>query len=74
LSGLREAPEIDEELGDLAHPLKDIRIWRLSIGSGLIAAPPLFAAVVAASSWGVGFGLAALFPLAGLAVLRRLAI
>jgi sugar phosphate permease len=204
LSGLREAPEIDEELGDLAHPLKDVRIWRLSIGSGLIlgaqasilgfvvlflhgerglstaeaggilaliqllgaalrilsgrwsdhvrariaplrqlalalavslvvtaaltegplavllpalvaagalslswnalsftaaaelagrarsgaalgfqqtalsvastAAPPLFAAVVAASSWGVGFGLAALFPLAGLAVLRRLAI
>jgi sugar phosphate permease len=204
LSGLREAPEIDEELSDLAHPLKDSRIWRLSIGSGLIlgaqasilgfvvlflhgerglstaeaggilaliqlvgaalrilsgrwsdhvrariaplrqlalalavslvvtaalteaplavllpalvvagalslswnalsftaaaelagrarsgaalgfqqtalsvastAAPPLFAAVVAASSWGVGFGLAALFPLAGLAVLRRLAI
>ena len=204
LTGLREAPEIDEELGDLAHPLKDVRIWRLSIGSGLIlgaqasilgfvvlflhgerglstaeaggilaliqllgaalrilsgrwsdhvrariaplrqlalalavslvvtaaltegplavllpalvaagaislswnalsftaaaelagparsgaalgfqqtalsvastAAPPLFAAVVAASSWGVGFGLAALFPLAGLAVLRRLAI
>jgi nitrate/nitrite transporter NarK len=186
-SGLREAPETDEELSDLAHPLKDARIWRLSIGSGLIlgaqasilgfvvlflhgerglstaeaggilaliqlvgaalrilsgrwsdhvrariapltegplavllpalvaagalslswnalsftaaaelagrsrsgaalgfqqtalsvastAAPPLFAAVVAASSWGVGFGLAALFPLAGLAVLRRLAI
>jgi sugar phosphate permease len=204
LSGLREAAEIDEDLSDLAHPLKDARIWRLSIGSGLIlgaqasilgfvvlflhgerglstaaaggvlaliqlvgaalrivtgrwsdhvrariaplrqlalalavslvvtaalveaslamllpalvvagalslswnalsftataelagrarsgaalgfqqtalsvastAAPPLFAAVVAASSWGVGFGLAALFPLAGLAVLRRLAI
>jgi sugar phosphate permease len=204
LSGLREAPEIDEELSDLAHPLKDARIWRLSIGSGLIlgaqasilgfvvlflhgerglstaeaggilaliqlvgaalrivsgrwsdhvreriaplrqlalalavslvvtaalteaplamllpalvaagalslswnalsftaaaelagrarsgaalgfqqtalsvastAAPPLFAGVVAASSWGVGFGLAAVFPLAGLAVLRRLAI
>jgi sugar phosphate permease len=203
LSGLREAPEI-EDLSDLAHPLKDARIWRLSIGSGLIlgaqasilgfavlflhgerglstasaggvlaliqlvgaalrilsgrwsdhvrariaplrqlalalavslvvtaalteaplaillpalvaagalslswnalsftaaaelagrarsgaalgfqqtalsvastAAPPLFAGVVAASSWGVGFGLAALFPLAGLAVLRRLAI
>jgi MFS family permease len=186
LSGLREAPESEEELGALAHPLKDGRIWRLSIGSGLIlgaqasilgfmvlflhgerglstaaaggvlaltqlvgaalrvlalalaaslvvtaaliraplavllptlvaagalslswnalsftaaaelagrarsgaalgfqqtalsvastTAPPLFAATVAASSWGVGFGLAALFPLAGLAVLRRLAI
>jgi sugar phosphate permease len=204
LSGLREAPGGEEDLSDLAHPLKDARIWRLSIGSGLIlgaqasilgfmvlflhgerglstaaaggvlaltqlvgaalrvlsgrwsdhvrariaplrqlalalaaslvvtagltraplavllpalvaagalslswnalsftaaaelagrarsgaalgfqqtalsvastAAPPLFAAMVAASSWGVGFGLAALFPLAGLAVLRRLAI
>ena len=204
LSGLREAPLSDEELSDLAHPLKDARIWRLSMGSGLIlgaqasilgfvvlflhgerglstaaaggvlaliqlmgavlrilsgrwsdhvreriaplrqlalalavslvltaalteaplamllptlvaagalslswnalsftaaaelagrarsgaalgfqqtalsvastAAPPLFAAVVAASSWGIGFGLVALFPLAGLAVLRRLAI
>jgi MFS family permease len=44
----------------------------LSVAS--TAAPPLFAAVVAASSWGIGFGLVALFPLAGLAVLRRLAI
>ena len=38
------------------------------------AAPPAFAAVVDASSWGVGFGLAALFPLAGLAVMRQLEI
>jgi len=204
LTGLREAPEGEEELSDLAHPLRDSRIWRLSIGSGLIlgaqasilgfavlflhgerglstaaaggvlaltqlvgaalrvlsgrwsdhvreriaplrqlalalavslvvtaalaraplalllpalvvagalslswnalsftaaaelagrarsgaalgfqqtalavastAAPPAFAAVVDASSWGVGFGLAALFPLAGLAVMRQLEI
>jgi sugar phosphate permease len=33
--GLREAPA-EEELDDLVHPLKDERVWRLSIGSGLI--------------------------------------
>jgi sugar phosphate permease len=36
LIGLREAPPVDEELGDVTHPLKDPRIWRLAIGSGLI--------------------------------------
>ncbi len=34
--GLREAPVVEEELGDVTHPLKDARVWRLSIGSGLI--------------------------------------
>jgi sugar phosphate permease len=34
--GLREAPADEEELDDLVHPLKDERVWRLSIGSGLI--------------------------------------
>jgi sugar phosphate permease len=36
LVGLREAPPVEEELGDITHPLKDERIWRLAIGSGLI--------------------------------------
>jgi sugar phosphate permease len=36
LVGLREAPADEEELDDLVHPLKDERVWRLSIGSGLI--------------------------------------
>ena len=36
LLGLREAPAEEEELDDLVHPLKDERIWRLSVGSGLI--------------------------------------
>ena len=36
LIGLREAPSVDGELGDVTHPLKDPRIWRLAIGSGLI--------------------------------------
>jgi MFS family permease len=34
--------------------------------------PPAFAAVVAASSWRLGFGVAAVFPLAGVALLRPL--
>jgi sugar phosphate permease len=36
LVGLREAPAEEEELDDLVHPLKDERIWRLSVGSGFI--------------------------------------
>jgi sugar phosphate permease len=36
VSGLREAPQGEEDLSDLAHPFRDSRIWRLSIGSGLI--------------------------------------
>jgi MFS family permease len=34
--------------------------------------PPAFAAVVAASSWRLGFGVAAVFPLAGVVLLRPL--
>jgi MFS family permease len=34
--GLRQAPAEEEELDDLVHPFKDERVWRLSIGSGLI--------------------------------------
>jgi MFS family permease len=36
-AGLREAPPDDgEPLGDVAHPLRDGRIWRLSVGSSLL--------------------------------------
>jgi predicted MFS family arabinose efflux permease len=39
LLGLREAPAArEQELGDVAHPLRDGRMWRLSIGSGLLVA------------------------------------
>ena len=34
--------------------------------------PPAFAAIVAASSWRLGFALTAVFPLAGVALLRPL--
>ncbi|HWB55755.1 MAG TPA: MFS transporter [Gaiellaceae bacterium] len=35
--GLREAPPAEGEgLGDVVHPLRDARMWRLGVGSGLI--------------------------------------
>jgi sugar phosphate permease len=37
-SGLREAPHTEGELADLAHPVRDPRMWRLSIGSALVLA------------------------------------
>ena len=47
--------------------------FQQTILSGLgVAAPVGFAAVVSASSWGLAFGLAALFPLAGAWLLRWL--
>jgi MFS family permease len=36
--GLREAPESDEDLGDVSRPLRDGRMWRLSLGSSLVIA------------------------------------
>ena len=44
----------------------------LSVGSA--ATPPVFAALVGASSWGIAFACAALLPLAGAGVLRRVAV
>lgn len=42
-------------------------------GAGAIL-PPAFAAVVGASSWRLGFALAAAFPLIGIALLRKLSV
>jgi sugar phosphate permease len=36
--GLREAPPSSEELGDVDRPLRDRRMWRLSLGSALVIA------------------------------------
>lgn len=44
----------------------------LSVASAVT--PPLFAVLVDASSWGIAFGCAALLPLAGAGVVRRVAI
>ena len=37
-SGLREAPHTEGELAGLGHPVRDPRMWRLSIGSALVLA------------------------------------
>jgi sugar phosphate permease len=38
LGGLREAPRGEEELTDLGSPVRDPRMWKLSVGSALILA------------------------------------
>jgi sugar phosphate permease len=38
LVGLREAPAAHGELDDVTHPLRDGRMWRLSLGSALLVA------------------------------------
>ena len=37
-SGLREAPHEEGELTDIGHPVRDPRMWQLSIGSALVLA------------------------------------
>lgn len=37
-SGLREAPHEEGELTDIRHPVRDPRMWQLSIGSALVLA------------------------------------
>ena len=37
-SGLREAPHEEGELTDIGHPVRDRRMWQLSIGSALVLA------------------------------------
>jgi sugar phosphate permease len=44
----------------------------LAVASGL--APPLFALLVDSTSWGLAFGLAALLPLAGAGLMRRIPV
>lgn len=34
--GLREAPPRGEEITDIGHPVRDPRMWRLSVGSALV--------------------------------------
>ncbi len=37
-TGLREAPHEETELTDIGHPVRDPRMWQLSIGSALVLA------------------------------------
>jgi MFS family permease len=45
-----------------------------SLAAAAAVATPVFAATVEASSWGIAFGLAALLPLAGAGLVRRIAV
>lgn len=75
--GLREAPALSEEpLGDLVHPLRDARMWHLSLGSGLLvpaqtsilAFTVLFLHGERGLSAGVAAGLLALMQVLGAAL------
>lgn len=60
---------------ELAAPRRSgaaLGIQQTLLGVSSVATPVAFAPFVAATSWRAGFGLAALFPLLGLWVLRRL--
>ena len=48
-------------------------LQQTALAVGGAAMPPVFAALVGATSWRTGFALAAIFPLAGVVVLRPLA-
>jgi sugar phosphate permease len=37
-SGLREAPDLGDDLGDVTSPVRDRRMWQLSIGSAFVLA------------------------------------
>src|SRR4029453_10624773 len=38
VTGLREAPQEEGELTDIGHPVRDPRMWQLSVGSALVLA------------------------------------
>jgi sugar phosphate permease len=62
------------ELAGRARSGAALGFQQTALSVAAAATPPVFASLVDASSWAVAFGLAALLPLAGAGVLRRLAI
>jgi sugar phosphate permease len=60
------------ELAGRARSGAALGMQQTALAAAGAAVPPAFAAVVAASSWRVGFAVAAAFPLAGVALLRPL--
>ncbi len=60
------------ELAGRARSGSALGLQQSALAVSSVVTPIGFAAVVAASSWQAGFALAALFPLAGAGVLRRL--
>jgi sugar phosphate permease len=62
------------ELAGRARSGAALGFQQTSLAVAAAAATPLFAATVEASSWGIAFGLAALLPLAGAGLVRRIAV
>lgn len=62
------------ELAGRARSGAALGFQQTALAAGAAATPPIFALVVDASSWEIGFGLAALLPLLGVGVLRRVDI
>ena len=60
------------EIAGRARSGAALGMQQTSLAAAGAIVPPVFAAVVAASSWRVGFGLAAAFPLLGVQLFRRL--
>lgn len=59
------------ELAGRARSGAALGFQQTALAVGAAATPPVFALLVDASSWRIAFGLAALFPVAGAALLRR---
>jgi sugar phosphate permease len=62
------------ELAGRARSGAALGFQQTALSIAAAATPPLFAALVEASSWGIAFGCAAVLPLAGAGVVRRVAV
>ena len=62
------------ELAGRARSGAALGFQQTSLAVSAAVATPVFAATVEASSWGLAFGLAALLPLAGAGLVRRIAV
>jgi sugar phosphate permease len=62
------------ELAGRARSGAALGFQQTSLAVAAAVATPVFAATVEASSWGLAFGLAALLPLAGAGLVRRIAV
>jgi sugar phosphate permease len=62
------------ELAGRARSGAALGVQQTSLAVAAAVAAPVFAATVEASSWGIAFGLAALLPLAGAGLVRRIVV
>jgi hypothetical protein len=62
------------ELAGRARSGAALGFQQTALSVAAAATPPLFALLVEQGSWALGFGLAALLPLAGIGLMRRLTV